>query len=104
MKTVTVLTPADASPGFALAGVGQKTGSRSEAAALLAQAVTDPAAGLVAVDERLLDPALEESLPTLPFAGALVVLPAPALAARPREGYVERLLRRAIGYAVRLAR
>jgi hypothetical protein len=36
------------------------------------------------------------------FSGAVVVLPAPGTVARPEDDYALRLIRRAIGYQIRL--
>ena len=104
MKTLTVLTPEDTRDGFALAGVNQVVCKGEEAADAIAAAVADPTCGILAVDERLLtdiDPARIKKLEEQ-WDGVLVVLPPPQEIAEGERDYALQLVRRAIGYHVRL--
>jgi vacuolar-type H+-ATPase subunit F/Vma7 len=105
MRRIVFLTPVDVHHGFALAGVRQLTVGAAEAETVLAETVRDPTTAVVILDERLL-PAIPEprrrELERL-WPGVLLVLPAPAKGP-PAEDYALRLVRRAIGYQVRLNR
>ena len=104
MKHVLVITPADARHGFALAGVRQLTPAPERLEAELRDALADPAFGLVVLDERLATGGVQVQLRSAErrAPAVVVMLPAPAARARPEEDYVLRLIRRAIGYQVRL--
>ena len=104
MKRIVVLTPADARHGFSLAGVRQRILSPVELHTVLVEYVADPATGVVVVDERLLTPAVHGALHILErrWPGLVVVLPSPGPAVRIEEDYALGLIRRAIGYQVRL--
>lgn len=98
-----MLTPAEFRFGFALAGVRQRELAPEETWAALREATADPELGVVAVDERLLsglDPVRLREL-TDRWGGVLVTLPAPAGTVQ-REDELQRLVRRALGYHVRL--
>lgn len=106
MRKIVVLAPADARHGFALAGVRQRTTTPADLEADLGELLRDPATGVAIVDERLAaGPAQQQRLRELErHATALVVvLPAPGEAVRVEEDYALRLIRRAIGYQVRLS-
>ncbi len=103
MKGIFVLTPADARHGFSLAGVTQLVVTPEEVEKTLQRLLDDPQTGVVAVDERLVQKLEEERFRDLErrWYGVLLVLPAP----EGGEGdgdYFERLIRRALGYHVRL--
>jgi V/A-type H+/Na+-transporting ATPase subunit F len=104
MNSLVFLTPADARPGFTLAGAHQQTVSGGEAATVLQQLLADPDPQVVVVDERLLADIGETRFRELAqrWRGILIVLPAPGAGARLEEDYALRLIRRAIGYQVRL--
>lgn len=104
MKKVVVLTPADARHGFALSGVLQRTLVAAQLPAQLHELIADPVLGLIIVDERLVAGATQAQLRDLErrWPGLIVILPAPEAVARLEEDYVLRLIRRAIGYQVRL--
>jgi V/A-type H+-transporting ATPase subunit F len=107
MKRVVVVTPADAAYGFSLSRVIQLTCVPRETEDLLRQVLAEPDIGVVAVDERLLAGVDETRLREMErrWPGVLVVLPAPVKAgAEEEEDYALRLIRRAIGYHVRLQR
>lgn len=104
MKKVVVLTPPDARHGFALSGVRQAELVAGQLAESLPPLLADPAVGLVILDERLtagdVRPWLREIERRWP--GLIVILPAPAAVPLAEEDYVLHLIRRAIGYQVRL--
>ena len=105
MRKIVVIAPADARPGFALAGARQLSASPDELPVLLRQLASDPANGAVIVDERLLTGWAREYIRELDrhWAGLVIVLPAPERAGvATEEDYVLQLIRRAIGYQVRL--
>ena len=103
MKRIVVITPPDARYGFSLAGVSQVVAAPDEAAAALQRAMHDPECGVVIVDERLVGAMGDERFRELEgrWAGVLVVLPAPERLGA-EEDYAERLIRKVIGYHVRL--
>jgi V/A-type H+-transporting ATPase subunit F len=104
MKEILVLTPAESRFGFALAGVRQSELTAENTWAALREATADPMIGVIAVDERLLtsiDPLRLREL-TARWGGVLVTLPVPAGATPPAEDELQRLVRRALGYHVRL--
>jgi V/A-type H+-transporting ATPase subunit F len=104
VKQVAVMTPPDARHGFALTGVRQLTLMPEQFDAELRALLADPAVGLVVVDERLVAGTTQATLRELErrSPGVVVLLPAPEAGARLEEDYVLRLIRRAIGYQVRL--
>ncbi len=104
MKKVVFLTPADARHGFSAGGAGQVTVAPGEAAQALVRALADEDAGVVVVDERLLAEIGEDRFRALggEWRGILVVLPAPEKERPAGEDYALRIIRRAIGYHVRL--
>lgn len=104
MRRVVAVCPAQTAPGFALAGVETRAyATAREAAEHLLALLRAADAGVVLVDDAALD-ALEPSLrrrveeSDLPLAVAIPMGPGRALA---RE-YLERMIRRIIGYQVRL--
>ena len=104
MRRIVVVAPADARHGFALAGVRQVTAEPAELEVTLRELLRDPATGVVIVDERLVEGPAQQRLRELErrSTGLVVVLPAPGEAVRVEEDYALRLIRRAIGYQVRL--
>lgn len=103
MKGVTILTPADARYGFSLAGVTQLVLTPEEAEGALQGLLDDPQTGVVAIDERLVQGMEEGRFRELErrWYGVLLVLPAPQ-GGEGETDYFERLIRRALGYHVRL--
>jgi V/A-type H+-transporting ATPase subunit F len=99
-----MLTPAEAQRGFALAGVRQREAVPAESWEILREAMADPDIGVIAVDARLLTAIAPGRLQELSarWSGVLVTLPAPAGAARPEDDELQRLVRRALGYHVKL--
>ena len=104
MAKVVFLTPADARYGFSLAGALQLTVKVSEAEAQLRKTLADSDVGVVVIDERLAKRIPEADFVALEhsFPGLLVTLPAPATDPDAAEDYLQRLIRRALGYHVRL--
>lgn len=104
MKKIVFMTPSDAEPGFGLAGIAQEIVAAEEAGAKLSTIMDEPDNGLIVLDERLLDALSEERLRELEegWNGILLVLPSPEKMPPEKEDYAARLIRRAIGYHVRL--
>ena len=104
MKQIAVMTPPDARHGFALTGVRQRTLQPEQLPKELEALLRDPGVGLVVVDERLAGGAMQANLRDMErrWPGLVVMLPAPREGARVEEDYVLRLIRRALGYQVRL--
>lgn len=104
MRQVVVMTPPDARHGFALTGVRQRALLPGQLQSELRSLLDDTRVGLVVVDERLVAGATQATLRDMErgSAGVVVILPAPQEGARVEEDYVLRLIRRALGYQVRL--
>lgn len=104
MKQIVVLTPRDASPGFALTGVRQMELTPERFWPTLHELEGDPAIGVLAVDSRLVD---DEGIVKLrawaeTWSGVMVTLPPPEGGTSPVEDELKRLVQRALGYHVRL--
>lgn len=104
MKKIVFITAHDARFGFSLAGVTQLMAAPDEAEAAVRQSMDDPDCGVVILDERLLAGIDEERFREMEerWFGVLVVLPAPEKGTKGAEDYAERLIRKVIGYHVRL--
>ena len=105
MKKIVFITPPGARHGFSITGVVQYTCVPEEAEATLRRMLADPDSGVVAIDERLLAGIEEKRFREMErrWFGVLIVLPAPEeLGAEAEEDYAMRIIRRAIGYHVRL--
>jgi len=105
MKKIAFITPPDASYGFGLSGVPQQIVKAVETEEALKNRMAEPGNGLIIIDERLLQGMTEERLRELEQAwqhGILLVLPSPIKPPAEVEDYAARLIRRAIGYHVRL--
>lgn len=105
MKNIVFITPRDARYGFSISGVTQYAVTPDEAVATLTRVMAEPDSGVVVIDERLLGGIGEERFREMEkrWYGILLVLPAPEKAGAEAEDYVARLIRRAIGYHVRLS-
>lgn len=103
MNRIVVLTPSDADPGFACAGALQHAVPPGRTMATLQQALEEAGSGVVVLDERLVPEIGEDRLHEVEEAwpGVLVVLPAPG-GSGVEEDYATRLIRRAIGYQVKV--
>ena len=104
MKKIAFITPPDAKYGFALTGITQHAVEAGETGEKLRDVMADPDAGLVIIDERLMREVPEDRLREMEhgWTGIFLVLPSPEKAAPEAEDYAARLIRRAIGYHVRL--
>ncbi len=104
MKKIVFLTTCDVRFGFSLAGIAHHTVDPSEAETELDALMGDPDIGLVIVDERLVRGRVEEHMreSEQTWQGILLVLPSPEKLTPEAEDYAARLIRRAIGYHVRL--
>ena len=104
MKKILFVTPEDAACGFSLAGVRQLVLSTADLRPRVQMVADDPAIGVLAIDERLVDRAVQQAIDDIErrTPGLVVVLPAPIETERPAEDYALRLIRRAIGYQVRI--
>ncbi len=104
MKNIVFVTAADARYGFSLAGAGQRVPSPDTLLPTLDELMNDEATGVVVIDERLVDPTVQERVSEAErlWSGVIVVLPSPQKAMRPAEDYAMRLIRQAIGYQVRV--
>lgn len=104
MSEVVFMTAEDARFGFSLAGTMQLTVPPDRAEELLRQTIADSDVGVVVIDERLVKAIDEKYFNELEvgWRGLLVTLPAPELLIAGEEDYLQRLIRRALGYHVRL--
>jgi V/A-type H+-transporting ATPase subunit F len=104
MKRVAFITPPDAGYGFRLGGISQYATDVQEAEDMIRKVMGEPEIGLVVVDERLMNGLSEERLKEIQqgWPGILLVLPSPERPSAAEEDYALRLIRRAIGYHVKL--
>jgi len=105
MKKIVFITPAEAGFGFALAGASQHTCGPDQVEALLKEVLAEPDTGIVIIEERLAGAIDEERFREMErrWFGILLVLPAPeTTGVKSAEDYALRLIRKAIGYHVRL--
>ena len=104
MKKIVFITTCDAEFGFSLAGIMHHVVDPSGAGEMLDAVMAEPDNGLVIIDERLVRGGLEERMREQEknWAGILLVLPSPEKLPAEFEDYAARLIRRAIGYHVRL--
>ena len=101
MKKIVFVTPTDAHYGFNLAGIDQVVTEREGVLKAFLDVIENPAVGIVAIDERLLGTAAQQQVEQTKWPGVVAVLPAPEKAA-PAEDYAMQVIRRAVGYQVRL--
>ena len=104
MKKVMFITAQDARPGFGLAGIDQYIAEPHELEDVLGKTMSDPENGLIIIDERLTAGMKEDRLKEIErnWHGVVLVLPSPLAAPGEMEDYAQRLIRRAIGYHVRI--
>ena len=103
MNRIVALTPADAYNGFSCCGAVQHAVVSGRASEALEQALIEAGNGVVFLDERLVEEVGEVMLHSLEqrWPGVLVMLPAPGVGGG-GEDYAMRLIRRAIGYQVKV--
>lgn len=96
--------PEDVRLGFNLAGIRELVCSPAELAQTVRGLMKEEQVGIIAVDERLLAQTGAEDLHILgkKWRGLLLVLPAPAAEEIVHEDYAMQLIKKAIGYHVRL--
>ena len=104
MKKIAFITLPDAGHGFGLGGVPQVVAEPVQAEEALKKTMAESDTALVIIDERLIASMTEERLHELEqeWNGILLVLPSPVKPSAEVEDYAARLIRRAIGYHVRL--
>lgn len=105
MKKVLFITEKDALHGFQLAGAGQVTATEADdVGSVLWRAMEEPDVGLIAIEERLVGKIGDKALRDMEnrWGGILVVLPSPEKPGVVAEDYALALIKRAIGYHVRL--
>jgi vacuolar-type H+-ATPase subunit F/Vma7 len=104
---VRVLASTATSAGYRLAGLTvDEVGNRADAGVRLGAAASDAGIGIILVEQRLLDavpPSVRRGVDRRPLP-IIVPIPAPNWEHAPgdAESYIVELLRRAIGYRVRL--
>lgn len=96
--------PEDVRLGFNMAGIRERICSSDELAKTVLGLMQEEQVGIIAVDERLLARTGAEDLHALgkDWRGLLLVLPAPAAEEIAHEDYAMQLIKKAIGYHVRL--
>lgn len=104
MKRVVFITPDDLPHGFAIAGLEQMAVSGDEVRAALEALTQDADVGVLILDERLIADIDEAWLKKTEqrWSGILQILPAPERVEEVGEDYLQRMIRRALGYHVRI--
>lgn len=104
MKRIVFITPVDAEYGFKLAGVGHYVTGREDIEKTIIVATDQHDTGIIIIDERLLKGIAEEKVKEIEkqWKGILLILPSPERPEVEIDDYASRLIRRAIGYHVRL--
>ena len=103
-NTIVFITEKDAKYGFSLAGFRQYDCADTELDQLLEKLARQDQFGLYVIDERLVNETIENKLREMEINRGLVfvILPPPTKMVARREDYAARLLRKAIGYHVKL--
>jgi len=104
MKNIAFITVQDAEFGFNLTGTDQYVSDEKNMLALLKNIMLKTDTGLIIIDERLINSHNEDKLREAErvWNGVLIVLPSPEQPKAEIDDYASRLIRRAIGYHVRL--
>jgi V/A-type H+-transporting ATPase subunit F len=104
MKRIVFITPPDAEYGFKLTGVSHVTCEEGDVESTLQEMIHEYETGLIIIDERLLNAFPEDRLRQIEqaFHGVILDLPAPERPEAEIEDYAAKLIRRAIGYHVKL--
>jgi len=103
-KRIIFFTTKDAMYGFSLAGFEQHICTSEELETHLEQFVQKPEYGLFVIDERLVTESIDSRLREMERGLNLVfvIMPPPLKMEAKREDYAVRLLRKAIGYHIKL--
>lgn len=103
-KRIIFFTENDARFGFGLAGFEQHVCDSEELMSLLQQYIQKPEYGLFIIDERLVTETIDNRLREMERELELVfvIMPPPIKVETKREDYAVKLLRKAIGYHIRL--
>jgi len=106
LKKISFITPPEAEYAFGLTGMSQYSAGPENAEEVLGKIMAEPDTGLIIIDERMLRGMSEEKIREMEqrWDGILLVLPSPIKPSGEIEDYAERLIRRAVGYHVRLQR
>lgn len=104
MKKIVFITPPEAEYAFELTGVRQYVSLEEDVESTLLKIMKEPGVGLIVIDERLLRGITEERLKEIEksWGGILLVLPSPGRRGAEAEDFAARLIKRAIGYHVKL--
>lgn len=104
MKKIAFITPLDAEFGFSLAGISQYIAGQEDTEAALEKTMSEPDIGLIILDERMIPAIDEDKMREMEdrWQGIMLVLPSPGKPSAETEDYADRLIRKAIGYHVRL--
>ncbi len=104
MDKIVFITPHEEKFAFQLTGAEQQVTDDRDFIKTLKNTTDRPDTGLVIVDERLLSRNNEEKVSEIErsWKGILIVLPSPERPEADREDYASRLIRKAIGYHLRL--
>lgn len=104
MRQCLFITMPDGRHGFSLAGFSQLVINQEQIETSVQQCMENQAVGMIVIDERLLAGMDEDRLLAMEkrWDGIVVVLPRPETTAAGKEDFAMRLIRRAVGYQVRL--
>jgi V/A-type H+-transporting ATPase subunit F len=104
LRRIVFVTPPEAEYGFGLSGLTQYTAREGEVEIVVLRIVEEIEMGLIIIDERLLAYISDDRLREIERAwgGIIITLPSPLKPRVEIEDYVARLIKRAIGYHVRL--
>ena len=104
MKRLLFITPDDLPHGFAIAGLEQLAVKGDEVTGVLEKLTQDADVGVLVLDERLMPEVDEIWLKKTEqrWPGILLILPAPERIEEVGEDYLQRMIRRALGYHVRI--
>jgi len=104
MKKIVFITPREGEYGFSLSGVKHHIARVENLEAVLSKIVEDQDNGLAIIDERLLEGIPLERLREIErkWQGIILSLPSPERPGMEIEDYGAKLIRRAIGYHVKV--
>lgn len=104
MASMTFLTPDEVKPGFELAGLRQQICRVDQTEAVIEDFINGNREGILAIDERLLESVSQNSLLQLErrWEGIFVIIPSPERPEAGAEDYAVQMLKRVLGYHVRM--